>query len=191
MAAYDQPGIAVTASTGDNGYGVEAPASFSTVVAVGGTSLTYDSTTHVRTETAWSGAGSGCSAINVQPQWQTLATTGCPRKVNADVSAVANPNTGVAVYDTTSYQGRKGWMVFGGTSVSSPIIASVYALGSTATGRVANATNPASSPWNHQINLHDVGTGSNGSCGGTSLCSAGSGWDGPTGLGTPNGTAAF
>ncbi|MHB8452712.1 MAG: hypothetical protein ACYDAQ_20000, partial [Mycobacteriales bacterium] len=109
----------------------------------------------------------------------------------ADVSADANPNTGVSVYDSYSYQGLKGWLVFGGTSVASPIIASVYALAgnaSLATGAnlpYAGAVSTGTSPT-----INDVTTGSNGSCG-TDLCNAGPGWDGPTGLGTPDGTGAF
>jgi subtilase family serine protease len=184
LSAYDHPGIAVTASTGDAGYGVESPASFGTVVAVGGTSLSQASTARGWSESAWSGAGSGCSTLNAKPSWQTSATS-CSGKANADVSAVADPNTGVAVYDSTAYQGAKGWMVFGGTSVSSPIIASVYALSGNTAGY------PASYTWAHASGLFDVTSGSNGSCPTSVWCKAGAGWDGPTGLGTPNGTTAF
>lgn len=103
----------------------------------------------------------------------------------ADVSADADPNTGVSVYDSYSYQGYSGWMVFGGTSVASPITASVYALAGNA-GSVAYG----SQPYSNTGSLNDVTSGSNGRCG-NALCTAGSGWDGPTGLGTPNGTGAF
>jgi hypothetical protein len=183
LSAYNHIGVAITASTGDNGYGVESPASFDTVIAVGGTSLTKTSTGYL--ETAWSGAGSGCSTQNAKPSWQTAATQ-CSGKANADVSAVADPNTGVAVYDTTAYQGVSGWLVFGGTSVSSPIIASVYALG----GNHA-ADYPAQFTWGAASGLNDVVGGSNGSCSPSLWCHAITGWDGPTGLGTPNGTGAF
>lgn len=183
-SAYDHPGIAVTASTGDNGYGIESPASYDTVVAVGGTSLRRASTARGWTETAWSGAGSGCSTFNAKPGWQTAATQ-CSGKANADVSAVADPNTGVSIYDSTSYQGRSGWQVYGGTSASSPIIASVYALSGNTSGY------PASYTWGHATALNDVTSGSNGTCATLVWCTAGSGWDGPTGLGTPNGTTAF
>jgi subtilase family serine protease len=186
IGAYENAagqGIAVTASTGDNGYGVESPASFTHVVAVGGTSLSKTGTSW--TESAWSGAGSGCSTINAQGSWQS--GTSCPKKASADVSAVADPNTGVAVYDSTAYQGRSGWMVFGGTSASSPIIASVYALA----GNVTVGTYAAQYTWSHSGGLHDVTTGSNGSCSTAVWCHAGLGWDGPTGLGTPNGIGAF
>ena len=187
IPGYDHPGIAITASTGDGGYGVESPASFKTVIAVGGTSLTKTSSGW--TETAWSGAGSGCSTRNTKPSWQTAATQ-CSGKANADVSAVADPNTGVSVYDSTAYQGVSGWLVFGGTSASSPIVASVYALG----GAHGHAY-PAEYTWqtwaSNATTLHDVSSGSNGSCSPSLWCHAATGWDGPTGLGTPNGTSAF
>lgn len=182
-SAYNHPGVAVTASTGDDGFGVEYPASDSHVTAVGGTSLTRDASARGWNETAWSGAGSGCSTANAKPAWQTAATQ-CARKANADVSAVADPRTGVAVNVTF---GGTGFTVFGGTSASSPIIASVYALA----GAPAVGSSPASFPWSHTGNLFDVVSGSNGTCSPTVLCRAGAGWDGPTGLGTPNGAAAF
>jgi subtilase family serine protease len=178
---YNHPGIAITVSSGDGGYGVEFPASSQYVTAVGGTSLTKNSTTRGWSETAWSGAGSGCSAYITKPSWQT--DKGCSRRTVADVSAVADPNTGVAVYDSFAYQGVSGWLVFGGTSVASPIIASVYAL--------AGNAGSVSYPYAHTSSLFDVTSGSNGSCGGSYLCTAGKGYDGPTGLGTPNGTGAF
>jgi subtilase family serine protease len=185
LSAYNHPGIAITASTGDSGYGVQSPASFGTVVAVGGTSLKRDTSTRGWTESAWSGAGSGCSSINANPGWQT--GTSCPNgKANADVSAVADPNTGVAVYDSYSYQGASGWMVFGGTSASSPIVASVYAMG----GKSVNGSFAAYT-WANPSGLNDVTSGTNGTCATPVWCTAGSGWDGPTGLGTPNGVASF
>lgn len=183
-SAYDHPGIAVTASTGDSGYGVQSPASFPGVVAVGGTSLRSASNARGWSESAWSGAGSGCSTINAKPSWQTSATS-CAKKADADVAAVADPNTGVAVYDSTGYQGAKGWLVFGGTSAASPIVASVYALSGNTSGY------PASYTWAHAGSLNDVTSGSNGTCPTAVWCLAGTGWDGPTGLGTPQGTSAF
>jgi subtilase family serine protease len=178
---YNHPGIAITASSGDSGYGVQYPAASPYVTAVGGTSLTRASNTRGWSETAWSGAGSGCSAFEPKPSWQ--ADTGCSRRTVADVSADADPNTGVAVYDTYH---TGGWLVFGGTSVASPIVASVYALA----GNAASVTY-GGFPYSHTGSLFDVTSGSNGSCGGSYLCTAGSGYDGPTGLGTPNGTGAF
>jgi len=184
-SAYNHPGIAITASTGDSGFGVGSPASFDSVVAVGGTSLTRAAgTTRGWTERAWSGAGSGCSTLNAKPSWQTAATQ-CNGKALADVSAVADPATGVSVYDSTPFQGASGWLVFGGTSASAPIIGSVYALGGNLAGY------PASFTWGHTSGLNDVTSGSNGTCSPSVWCTAGTGWDGPTGLGTPNGTSAF
>ncbi len=182
---YNHPGIAVTASTGDNGYqGGSYPASSSYVTAVGGTSLFAASgTSRGWTESAWSGAGSGCSAYNTALAAAAAFNTGCARRAMADVSAAADPsNGGMAVYYPTS-SSRSTWAQVGGTSESSPIIASVYALAGTG---YSNAT-----PYGHTGSLFDVTSGSNGSCTPTRWCRAVAGWDGPTGLGTPNGTGAF
>src|SRR5689334_1840431 len=107
-ASYNHPGVAVTASSGDSGFGVEFPASSPHVVAVGGTSLSLSGG---RTETAWSGAGSGCSTIYAKPSWQSDPL--CTKRMEADVSAVADPATGVAVYGPSS-RNRSAWLVFGG-----------------------------------------------------------------------------
>jgi subtilase family serine protease len=185
-AFFNHPGKAITVSSGDSGYGVEFPAASQYVTAVGGTSLKR-TTTAVRgwTETAWSGAGSGCSAVVARPAWQPVKS-GCSNRMVADVSAVADPATGVAVYDSTPYQNASGWLKFGGTSVAAPLVAGVYALGSFSgyPSSIAYSA-PAGS-------LFDVISGSNGRCRtATYLCTAGTGYDGPTGLGTPNGIAAF
>ena len=185
---FNHPGVAITVSSGDSGYGVEYPAASQYVTAVGGTSLSRASNSRGWSESVWGtssggqGAGSGCSAYDPKPSWQK--DTGCSKRAVADVSAVADPATGLAVYD--SYQ-ASGWNVYGGTSASSPIIASVYALA----GTPAAGTTPASYPYAHTGSLNDVTSGANGSCSPAYLCTAGSGYDGPTGLGTPNGTAAF
>jgi len=179
---YNYAGIAVTASSGDNGFGVEFPASSPHVTAVGGTHLVRSAgTSRGWTETAWSGAGSGCSAVYAKPTWQTDA--GCARRTVADVAAVADPNTGVAVFGRTS-RNRAAWLVFGGTSVGAPLIAGLYGVNDT-------AVNHGSDPYRHKGALFDVTSGSNGSCGGSYLCTAIVGYDGPTGLGTPKGVAAF
>jgi subtilase family serine protease len=185
---YKHSGVAITASAGDDGYGVEYPAASQYVTAVGGTSLTTSTNSRGWAETAWSGTGSGCSADDAQPSWQAAVaniTSVCAKRAVADVSAVADPNTGVAVYDSYAYEGASGWLVFGGTSVSSPIVASVYALA----GNAASVTY-GSYPYSHTSSLNAVTSGSNGSCG-NRLCKAGTGWDGPTGLGTPHNTTAF
>ncbi|QLJ00920.1 peptidase S8 [Streptomyces sp. NEAU-sy36] len=182
-AYFNHPGVAITVSSGDNGYGTEYPAASPYVTAVGGTSLSTASNSRGWNDSVWSGAGSGCSKYGAKPGWQK--DTGCAARTVADVSAVADPNTGVAVYD--SYRSASGWMVFGGTSASSPLIAATYALA----GAPSAGSTPASFPYAHTSALYDVTSGSNGSCGGSYLCTAGSGYDGPSGLGVPNGTAAF
>jgi subtilase family serine protease len=58
---YNHPGVVITASTGDSGFGISYPASGKGVTAVGGTSLTRDTSARGWTETVWNSAGSGCS----------------------------------------------------------------------------------------------------------------------------------
>lgn len=182
-AHFNHPGIAITVSSGDNGFGVEFPAASQYVTAVGGTSLLRAANARGFTETVWSGAGSGCSAFITKPAWQTDA--GCARRTVADVAAVADPNTGVSVYDTYRVPGGGGWLVFGGTSVAAPVVAAVYALAGN-----ASVLNHAQSVYTNAASLFDVTSGSNGACG-SYLCTGVAGYDGPTGNGTPNGTGAF
>jgi subtilase family serine protease len=176
--AYHHPGHMITASTGDGGFGPQFPAGSQYVTAVGGTSLTRGGGTRGWTETVWSGAGSGCSQVFPKPSWQH--DTGCSMRTIGDVSADANPSTGVAVV----YNGR--FSVFGGTSVSSPIIASVYALGAH-----TQSLQFARHGYMHTDDLNDVTAGSNGHCSPAYLCTGEVGYDGPTGNGTPNGVGAF
>ena len=189
---FNHPGIPITVSSGDSGYGVQYPAASQYVTSVGGTALNKASNTRGWSESVWSnsttqGAGSGCSAYDPQHSWQSSVTniTGapCAKRAVADVSAVADPNTGVAVYDT--YGTSNGWLVFGGTSVASPLIAAVYALAGNGT-----SVTYGSYPYTHTSSLNDVTNGRTATCG-TTLCTGTAGWDGPTGLGTPNGTAGF
>ena len=177
---YDHPGISVVAATGDHGYGTFYPGTSPVVTAVGGTSLLVASNARGWSETAWSGSSSGCSTYGQKPVWQI--DPGCPTRAVADVAAVADPTTGVAVYDTYK---SSGWLVAGGTSVASPIIASVYALA----GNESSLTE-ASRTYANTADLYDIVSGSTGNCG-TYLCNAVPGYDGPTGNGTPNGTKAF
>ena len=182
---YNHPGIAVTASAGDGGYGVEFPAATSYTIAVGGTSLNQLTDTGSRnaTESVWSGTGAGCSAYEPKPTWQH--DTGCAMRTVADVAAVADPGTGVWVYDTTAFNNQSGWLVFGGTSVAAPIVASVYALAAN------HAVQGASGLYATGASLFDVVSGNDGVCGGMYLCTGMAGYDGPTGNGAPNGTTAF
>ena len=185
---YAHPGIVITASAGDNGTGAQQPCSYRGVVCVGGTHLVRSTTTRGWSETVWSGTGSGCSAVVIKPLWQTDLK--CPRRSEADVSADADPATGVAAYDSIPYQGYVGWIEFGGTSVASPIIASVFALAGNAASQTA-----ASGLWRHlgTADFNDVLSGSNGTCSlaWPYICNARRGYDGPSGVGTPNGLGAF
>jgi hypothetical protein len=188
--SYTHPGIAVVASSGDAGYGIPGvPAAYSTVIAVGGTTLAQDpGTDRGWTESAWQGAGSGCSAWVDKPAWQH--DPNCPGRMTADVSMDADPDTGLAVYNTDDVGGEgAGWAVVGGTSASAPMIAAVIALaGDPERFPDASALYAATS------GLTDVTTGSNVvgmDCGGDYQCTAGPGYDSPTGNGTPDGLGAF
>ena len=179
---YQHPGVAYLASTGDHGY-VEpnVPAVFASVISVGGTSLTRAKNARGWSESAWSGSGSGCSAWVAKPSWQH--DTDCPGRTVADVSADADVLNGPAMYDSST----GGWGAGGGTSASAPFIAGVIALA----GNPAAMSN-ASYIYAHTKDLYDVTTGANGDeCGGGYLCTAGKGYDGPTGNGTPDGIGAF
>lgn len=184
-SAFDHPGVFITASSGDWGYGTYHPASSSHVIAVGGTRLSLYPDNTYASETVWNGAGSGCSPYYTANTFQTSlagwSATGCGTKRGvADVSAVADPNTGVAIYNSTSYSGRTGWWVLGGTSVSSPIVSAALVL------QEANPASATQYVYDHANRYRDVTTGSNGSCGGKTACTAAAGYDGPTGLGSPN-----
>jgi len=151
-AYYHHAGVAITASTGDTNYGVQYPATGAYVTAVGGTSLTSAGNTRGWTETVWKtssteGTGSGCSTRITKPPFQASITTGCANRAEADVSAVADPNTGMAVFDTYK---APGWQVYGGTSASAPIIASVYALA----GTPGASDSPNAYPYSHTLFEH-------------------------------------
>ncbi len=187
---YRDMHVPFVVSTGDYGYGNGAilvggigyPAASQFAIAVGGTSLTRADNQRGWSESAWAGATSGCSAYIHKPGWQKDAL--CSMRTVADVSAVADPKTGLAVYDTFGYN---GWLQVGGTSLSAPIIASVYA-------RAGNGAtlHYASDLYSQTSGLYDVSGGANGTnCSGTYLCTAVPGYDGPTGLGTPNGLGSF
>lgn len=190
--AYNHPGIAITVSAGDCGYATNAqvcgsaqgpqfPATSPHVIAVGGTSLYQYNNARGWLETAWSDGGSGCSAVYGKPVWQHDPL--CTKRMEADVSAVADPSTPVAVYGPWTSNNTE-WLMFGGTSVAAPLIAGIYAANG---GSVSYGSNPYADTGA----LNDVTSGSNGQCGGTYFCTAGPGYDGPTGLGTPKGNAAF
>jgi subtilase family serine protease len=173
---YDHPGVVILASSGDSGYQttVGVPAAFPTVVSVGGTVLRKISSGRGWSEAVWNGAGSFCTKFP-KPSWQT--DTGCASRTVSDVAAVA---TGVAIYIT----GR--WGEVAGTSISSPLVGSVYGLAGNAT-----SMNAAESLYSHTSDLYDITSGSNGQCSPAYLCTGEVGYDGPTGNGSPNGVGAF
>ena len=186
---YDHPGVAVTVAGGDFGYGVRYPTASQYVISVGGTNLVRDPRTpRGWAESAWTRGGSGCSAYEPRPAWQQDVTTGCANRAITDVSADADPSSGLAVYDTFRFH---GWLQVGGTSLSTQLVGAMYAL---AGGSPAAGSYPASYPYQdpgNSADLFDITQGSNGGCTQTVLCTAGPGWDGPTGWGTPDGVRAL
>jgi hypothetical protein len=199
-AYFNHPGVAIVAAAGDSGYGTSWPAASPYVTSAGGTTLTQASNARGWSETVWSGTGAGCSAFEPKPAWQT--DTGCSKRTDNDVAADADPNTGLGIYDTYNScgssslcdllielglaQGLDGWAQVGGTSLSSPLIASVYALA----GNTGSITYGSYS-YSHASSLFDVTSGSDGSCSPAYLCTGEPGYDGPTGNGTPDGTGGF
>jgi subtilase family serine protease len=182
---YIHAGVAVTASTGDNGFaaGPQFPATSAHVIAVGGTHLSRDGSQRGWTESAWRGAGSGCSTVFSKPSWQK--DPNCSKRMEADVSADADPATGVAVFGPNS-SGTGVWLVFGGTSVAAPLVGGVYAVNG------KNVKNSAKTLYKGKASVFDVTSGNNGTtCSGTYYCTAMAGYDGPTGVGTPNGSKSF
>jgi subtilase family serine protease len=196
---FGQSGVVYTASAGDSAYsgGVIYPATSPNVVSVGGTTLDTSSNSRGWTESVWEtssdeGTGSGCSAYEPQPSWQSsisILKSACSDRVDNDVAADADPNTGAAIYDSSNDNG--GWNEVGGTSESSPIIAATFAL---AANDGNGGNNAAESIYKNTGDLNEVTASSNGSCGGSVLCTAtgaANTYNGPTGWGTPEGLGAF
>jgi hypothetical protein len=173
---FNHPGVPIVAGAGDGGYAVGFPADLATVISVGGTTL--NTSTHQ--ESAWSLTGSGCSAYVAKPAFQT--DTGCRNRTMNDVSIVADPSTGVAVYSTA----QGGWTVMGGTSVGAALVAGMYGLQGN-----GKQVNDATSIYKTPSSFTNVTSGSNGSCSPSYLCTGGSGYNGPTGIGTPHGTGGL
>ena len=124
----------------------------------------------------------GAARYEPKPAWQT--DTGCAKRTVADVSAVADPNTGVWVYSTAD----GGWEVFGGTSVAAPIIGALYALA----GNAPSSATMSSYPYaDAELASTTCCWAATETAAGPYLCTGAAGYDGPTGLGTPNGANAF
>lgn len=176
---FNHPGIAFVAASGNSGFSNQAwPAASPRVTAAGGTRINRTQSGRFLSETAWSGSGSGCSPFQPKPAFQT--DPDCPRRTVADISAVADPATGIALYTTTpTPDNQTGWLIAGGTSVATPLIAGMYALA----GTPAAGTFPNSYPYARPRSFQDIVVGSTGSY----LCTAVVGYDGPTGIGAPRG----
>lgn len=190
-------GITFLAASGDSGAGTIWPAASPNVLAIGGTTLNIDSSGDYLSESGWSGSGGGVSLYESQPTYQSqsgLVTQNTTQRTSPDVAFDANPNTGVAVYSSVTYNSQSGWFQVGGTSAAAPQLAALVAVADQ--GRqVANAgtANPlpnaqasiynlASNATSYSSDFHDITTGSNGSA---PLDSATAGYDLVTGLGTP------
>jgi subtilase family serine protease len=185
FSAGNAKGVSFTASSGDNGTGAQYPASSPYVTSVGGTTLHVQNDGRYISETAWSGSGGGLSAYEKVPSYQTGVNKSKQRGV-PDVAMVADPNTGVNVYDSFGYNGQKGFFIVGGTSVAAPLFAGVLALvnqGRTHTLQNANTQIYPAAKSRYAKYFHDIASGSNGSCG--KICTAHSGYDTVTGLGSP------
>jgi len=197
-AYFNHPGVAIVAATGDSGYagGPIYPSTSPDVIAVGGTTLSAaPQTARGYTETAWSGGGSGCSAHEPMPAWQVTVANAVAvcrtRRAVADIAADANPATGVAVYDSYGYP---GWYpgTIGGTSLAAPIVGGIYGLAGNASLAAGDGAQGLYAAASYTLpNLFDITGGGNGSCGIVLACTASTGWDGPTGLGSPDGIAGF
>ena len=177
---FNHAGTSFTASSGDNGAGASWPATSPSVVSVGGTTLSISSG-GVVSESGWSGSGGGFSAYFTHPAYQNNFVSNTKRAF-PDVSLVADPNTGVAVYDSTAYNGQKGWFQVGGTSASAPMWAGIIALANQARGAALTGSTAALyklAGTNYSGYYNDIKSGSNGGF------SATLGYDEVTGLGTP------
>lgn len=188
---FNHPGRVISFASGDLGFGTTFPANLQYVTSIGGTTLRRTTSGRGWTESVWgsatgSGTASGCSN-QPKPSWQLADPPGgCPRRTQNDVAAVANPRTGVRVFDSFHLPGK---IVVGGTSAATPIITAIYALA----GRPKTNTYPSEYPYLRTGQLFDVTRGINGTCAANLryLCTGEPGFDGPTGLGTPNGIKGF
>src|SRR5438445_4550783 len=183
---FNVAGVSFIASSGDSVAGVSYPAASPYVVSVGGTTLNIQSTGKVQSETAWSGSGGGVSSQESKPSYQTGFNSNSGRGV-PDVSYVADPNTGVSIYDSFGYG---GWNQVGGTSVGAPQWAAITAIVNSGGGQLSSAsfgTNTAlynaATGSAYSANYRDITTGNNGNCG--TICNAGPNYDFVTGLGSP------
>ncbi|MDR7269324.1 subtilase family serine protease [Pelomonas saccharophila] len=191
-SAFSTAGMSYLAATGDNGAAVSWPSVSTRVVAVGGTTLSYNGS-GARSETTWTGTGGGTSAYVALPSYQSGTIGGYAKRAVADVAFNADPNSGQYVALISPGTTTTRWVSAGGTSLATPQWAGLLA--------VANAMRTASAksllgqphaalyqqigavPTSYAAAFKDVASGSNGTCTG---CTAKTGYDTPTGWGTPN-----
>jgi subtilase family serine protease len=182
---FDSPGVVYTVAAGDDYYGSHRPAEFANVVSVGGTILAKHGSKYK--EIVWPFTGGGCAHRVAKPSWQH--DPDCKYRTQNDVAAVA---WGVAAYDTYGYA---GWVTVAGTSIATPLIAATYALAGNASAQHGGEKIWTLTTEERKKALHAISEGSNGSCGGSYLCEAGTrqygAYSGPAGWGTPNGIGAF
>jgi subtilase family serine protease len=186
--SFNTKGITYLASSGDESYNeIGGPSVLSTVIAVGGTQL--ETSGGKFTETAWSGAGSGCETAVAKPSWQK--DKGCSGRTDSDISAESGCSPGVAMYSGL----YGGWFFECGTSVASPLLAGVVAI--SGNGAKLNGGDYVWSMSAKQMKkrINVISSGSNGSCGGSYLCTAGTGqfgtYSGPAGWGSPKNVKAL
>ena len=182
------PNVTFLASTGDSsatpGFAPNYPSLSPDVVAVGGTTLNLSKTGVWTSETGWSDGGGGISTFYPEPAFQQNDgfNSGGFRTV-PDVSADADPATGVSVYDPSDF-GTGNFVDVGGTSLSSPLWAGLIAIADQ--GRVLGGEAPLSGPTQTlpalydipKTDFHDITVGNN-------FYPAGPGYDLVTGIGSP------
>ena len=180
---FQHDGVVYFAASGDAGGANIYPSVSPFVVSAGGTSVNRDSSGNFVSETGWSGSGGGPSAFESEPTYQSgIAGTSATQRSAPDFSFDANPNTGVSVYDSTRCHGARGWLVFGGTSVSSPSLAGIV---NNAGHFYVNSQAELSTIYGNYTNpsdFRDIVTGTAGSF------SCGPGYDFVTGVGSNQGT---
>ncbi len=182
------PGVIIVASSGDSGAGVNYPAASPYVIAVGGTSLTIDSTGNYVGEIAWLGSGGGISAYETAPVYQSnFPIPNNPNKMRGvpDVAYHSDPYTGYSVYSSIgNAHANAGWQVVGGTSAAAPQWAAYIAIANSTVGKITNIGSQLyqAAIKNYDINYHDITNGTNGSCG--YYCTAQPGYDYVTGIGS-------
>lgn len=194
-STFTRAGMSYLAATGDTGAGVSWPAASSNVLAVGGTSLSF-SGSGARNELAWSGSGGGVSRFVGTPGYQSKGVPGVgslERRAVPDVAFNANPSTGQYIAQMLPGASSVSWLSVGGTSLSTPQWAGLVAVANALRAQVGKPAlgltqsslygDIGSVPGTYYSALLDVTSGSNGSC---ALCAARAGFDGVTGLGTPN-----